>query len=110
MSGMAVSKLVGTDLTAVLPTTEMGLMGPEGAVNVLFKEEIEKAENPEAMREEKIRLYREQFANPYRAAEKGWVDVIIEPKEIRPFLITSLERLKGKEEIRPKRRHGTIPL
>jgi acetyl-CoA carboxylase carboxyltransferase component len=110
MSGMAVSKLVGTDLTAVLPTTEIGLMGPEGAVNVLFKEEIEKAENPEAMREEKIRLYREQFANPYRAAEKGWVDVIIEPKEIRPFLITSLERLRGKEEIRPKRRHGTIPL
>lgn len=110
MSGMAVSKLVGTDLTAVLPMAEIGLMGPEGAVNVLFKEEIEKAENPAAMREEKIRLYREQFANPYRAAEKGWVDAIIEPKEIRPFLITSLERLRGKEEIRPKRRHGTIPL
>jgi len=110
MSGMAVSKLVGTDFTAVLPTTEMGLMGPEGAANILFKEEIEKAENPGAMREEKIRLYREQFANPYRAAEKGWVDVIIEPIEIRPFLIASLERLRGKKEIRPKRRHGTIPL
>lgn len=110
MSGMAVSKLVGTDLTAVLPMTEMGLMGPDGAVNVLFKEEIEKAENPKAMREEKIRLYREEFANPYKAAGKGWVDMIIEPKEIRPFLITSLERLKGKEEIRPKRKHGTIPL
>ena len=110
MSGMAVSKLVGTDLTAVLPTTEMGLMGPEGAANVLFKEEIEKAENPKAMREEKMRLYREQFANPYRAAEKGWVDVIIEPREIRPFLITSFARLRGKKEIRPKRRHGTIPL
>ncbi len=110
MSGMAVSKLVGTDLTAVLPMTEMGLMGPDGAVNVLFKEEIEKAENPQAMRVEKIRLYREEFANPYKAAGKGWVDVIIEPKEIRPFLITSLERLKGKEEIRPKRKHGTIPL
>ena len=110
MSGMAVSKLVGTDLTAVLPTTEMGLMGPEGAVKVLFKEEIEKAGNPEAVREEKIRLYREQFANPYRAAEKGWVDVIIEPREIRPFLISSFERLRGKKEIRPKRRHGTIPL
>ena len=110
MSGMAVSKLVGTDLTAVLPMTEMGLMGPDGAVNVLFKEEIEKAENPQAMRVEKIRLYREEFANPYKAAGKGWVDVVIEPKEIRPFLITSLERLKGKEEIRPKRKHGTIPL
>ena len=110
MSGMAVSKLVGTDLTAVLPMTEMGLMGPDGAVNVLFKEEIEKAENPQAMRAEKIRLYREEFANPYKAAGKGWVDVIIEPKEVRPFLITSLERLRGKEEIRPKRKHGTIPL
>jgi acetyl-CoA carboxylase carboxyltransferase component len=110
MSGMAVSKLVGTDLTAVLPTTEMGLMGPDGAVNILFKEEIEKAENPKAMREEKIRLYRDQFANPYRAAEKGWVDAIIEAKEIRPFLITCFERIRGKEEIRPKRKHGTIPL
>ena len=110
MSGMSVSKLVGTDLTAVLPTTEIGLMGPDGAVNVLFKEEIEKAENPAAMREEKIRIYREEFANPYKAAGKGWVDAIIEPKEIRPFLITSLERLRGKEEIRPKRKHGTIPL
>ncbi|HAX98548.1 MAG TPA: methylmalonyl-CoA carboxyltransferase [Candidatus Atribacteria bacterium] len=110
MSGMGVSKLVGTDLTVILPITEMGLMGPEGGVNVLYKEEIEKAENPEKMREEKIRLYREQFANPYRAAEKGWVDAIIEPKEIRPFLISSLERLRGKEEIRPKKKHGTIPL
>ncbi len=110
MSGMSVSKLVGTDLTAVFPTTEMGLMGPDAAANVLFKEEIEKAENPAAMRAEKIRIYREEFANPYKAAGKGWVDMIIEPREIRSFLITSLQRLKGKEEIRPKRKHGTIPL
>jgi methylmalonyl-CoA decarboxylase subunit alpha len=110
MSGMAVSKLVGTDLTAVLPMTEMGLMGPDGAVNVLFKEEIEKADDPKAMRAEKIRLYREEFANPYKAAGKGWVDAIIEPKEMRPFLIASLERLRGKQEMRPKRKHGTIPL
>jgi len=110
MSGMSVSKLVGTDLTAVFPTTEIGLMGPDGAVNILFKEEIEKAENPAVMREEKIKIYREEFANPYKAAGKGWVDAIIEPRELRPFLITSLQRLKGKQEIRPKRKHGTIPL
>ena len=85
-------------------------MGPEGAANIIFREEIEKADNPEAVREEKIRLYREQFATPYVAAEKGWVDVIIEPREIRPFLITSFERLRGKKEIRPKKKHGTIPL
>lgn len=110
MSGMAASKLVGTDFTAVLPSAEIAIMGPEGAVNILFKDEIEKAENPKAIWEEKVRLYREQFANPYVAAEKGWIDIIIQPKEIRPFLITSLERLRGKEKARPKRKHGTIPL
>ncbi len=110
ISGMSVSKLVGTDLTAVLPTAEIAIMGPEGAANIIFKEEIEKAENPEAMREEKVKQYREQFANPYVAAEKGWIDVIIEPREIRPFLITSLERLRGKQESRPGKKHGTIPL
>jgi len=110
MSGMSVSKLVGTDLTAVLPSAEIAIMGPEGAANIIFKDEIEKAEDPEAMMEEKVRQYREQFANPYVAAEKGWIDVIIESKEIRPFLITSLERLKGKQEARPQKKHGTIPL
>ncbi len=110
ISGMSVSKLVGTDLTAGFPSAEIAIMQPEGAANIIFKEEIEKAENPEAMREEKVRQYREQFANPYVAAEKGWIDVIIEPREIRPFLITSLERLRGKQEGKPERKHGTIPL
>ena len=107
---MSASKLVGTDLTVALPTAEIALMGPEGAAQIIFKNEIEKAENPEVMRVEKIKQYREQFANPYVAAERGWIDTIIEPQKIRPFLITSLERIKGKEETRPRRRHGTIPL
>ena len=107
---MEVSKLVGTDLTAALPSAEIAIMGPEGAANIIFKDEIEKAENPEVAREEKVRLYREQFATPYVAAEKGWIDTIVEAKQIRPFLITSLERLSGKQEIRPKKKHGTIPL
>lgn len=110
MSGMAVSKLVGTDITAVLPSAEIAIMGPEGAANIIFREEIEKAVKPEATRREKVAQYREQFATPYVAAERGWIDVIIEPREIRPFLIRSLEMLEGKEEIRPAKKHGTIPL
>jgi len=110
MSGMAVSKLVGTDLTVVLPTAEIAIMGPEAAANIIFKDEIEKAEDPESVRKEKIKQYRQEFANPYYAAERGWVDAIIEPKRIRPFLIVSFERLKGKEETRPNKKHGTIPL
>jgi len=110
MSGMAVSKYVGTDITGVLPTAEVAIMGPEAAANVLYKKEIEEAENPSKMRQEKIAQYKRDFANPYVAAEAGWVDAIIEPRKIRPFLITNLERLKGKKELRPSKRHGTIPL
>lgn len=107
---MAVSKLVGTDLTAVLPTAEIAIMGPEAATNIIFKEEITRAENHAEMRKKKIEEYREKFANPYVAAEEGWIDAIIEPKRIRPFLIAALERLKGKKLIRPSKKHGTIPL
>ena len=110
MSGMAVSKLVGTDLTVVLPSAEIAVMGPEGAANIVFREEIERAKDPASLRAGRIRQYREEFANPYLAAEKGWVDAIIEPLKIRPFLITSLDRLQGKEEVRPAKKHGTIPL
>lgn len=110
MSGMSASKLVGTDVTVALPMAEIAIMGPAAAAQIIFKDEIEKAQNPEAMREEKIKQYREQLANPYVAAEKGWIDMIIEPQKIRPFLITSLERLQGKEKVRPRRKHGTIPL
>lgn len=110
MSGMSASKLVGTDLTVALPTAEIAIMGPGAAAQIIFKEEIEKAKDKKDMMNRKIEEYREKFANPYLAAEKGWLDAIIEPKKIRPFIITSLERLKGKMEIRPKKRHGTIPL
>jgi acetyl-CoA carboxylase carboxyltransferase component len=110
MSGMSASKLVGTDVTVALPMAEIAIMGPEGAAQIIFRDEIEKAENPEAARMEKIKQYREQLANPYVAAEKGWIDAIIEPAHIRPFLIKSLERLKGKQMLRPGKKHGTIPL
>jgi acetyl-CoA carboxylase carboxyltransferase component len=110
MSGMAVSKYVGTDVTGVLPTAEVAIMGPEAAVNILYKKEIDEAADAETMRKEKIEQYKREFANPYVAAEAGWVDAVIEPRKIRPFLITNLERLAGKKELRPAKRHGTIPL
>ena len=110
MSGMAVSKLVGTDLTVALPTAEIAIMGPEGAANIIFKEEIGEAENPAEMRRQKILEYREKFANPYVAAEEGWIEAIVEPAALRSFLIRAYERLRNKKEVRPPRRHGTIPL
>ena len=110
MSGMSASKLVGTDLTVALPTAEIAIMGPEAAAQIIFKEEIEKATDKKDMLNQKIQEYREKFANPYLAAEKGWLDAIIEPREIRPFLIKSLDRLSGKKVMRPYRKHGTIPL
>ncbi len=110
MSGMSASKLVGTDLTAALPTAEIAIMGPQAAAQIIFKEEVEKATDKKAVMNEKIQEYRKKFANPYLAAEKGWLDAIIEPKKIRPYLIRSLDQLTGKKVIRPHRRHGTMPL
>ncbi len=110
MSAMSASKLVGTDVTVALPTAEIAIMGPQAAAEVIFKDEIEKADDRETMRRQKVQDYRDTFANPYLAARSGWVDTIIEPKTIRPFLIRSLERLEGKTVIRPSRKHGTIPL
>jgi acetyl-CoA carboxylase carboxyltransferase component len=110
MSGMAVSKLVGTDFTVALTTAEIAIMGPEGAANIIFKDEIEKAPDPKAMRAEMVDRYRRQFANPYVAAEEGWIDQIIEPREMRSCLVGLFKQLKGKTELRPDKRHGTIPL
>ena len=110
MSGMAVSKLVGTDFTIALTTAEIAIMGPEAAANVIFKDEIAKAEDPKAMRIQKVNEYRQKFANPYVAAEEGWIDAIIEPKALRSYLVAAFDRLKGKVELRPAKKHGTIPL
>jgi acetyl-CoA carboxylase carboxyltransferase component len=105
-----VSKLVGTDFTIALTTAEIAIMGPEAAANIIFKDEISQAEDPKAMRIQKINEYRQKFANPYVAAEEGWIDAIIEPKVLRSYLVAAFERLKGKVELRPGKRHGTIPL
>ena len=85
-------------------------MGPEGAVNIVFRRELEDAEDADARRAELIADYRERFANPYAAAERGYVDEVIEPRLTRPILISALEVAKTKREPRPKRKHGNIPL
>lgn len=85
-------------------------MGPEGAVNIVFRKEIEAAEDPEARREELVQEYKEKFANPYIAAELGYIDDVIEPPETRPRVINGLETLLTKRESRPAKKHGNIPL
>jgi acetyl-CoA carboxylase carboxyltransferase component len=85
-------------------------MGPEGAVNIIFRKELEEADDPEARREELIADYKERFANPWSAAERGYVDEVIEPRRTRPVLIDALETTLTKREPRPRRKHGNIPL
>ena len=85
-------------------------MGPEGAVNIVFRGELAEADDPDARRAELIADYTERFANPYTAAERGYVDDVIEPRRTRPVLIDALETTLTKAEPRPKRKHGNIPL
>ncbi len=89
---------------------EIAVMGPEGAVNVIFRKEIEQAPDPEAKRAELIALYRERFASPYTAAARGFLDDVIEPRETRPRLINALEMLQNKRDSNPSKKHGNIPL
>jgi acetyl-CoA carboxylase carboxyltransferase component len=86
------------------------VMGPEGAVNIVFRNELEEASNPDDRREELVADYRKQFANPYVAAERGYVDEVIEPRRTRPVLIDALQTALTKREPRPRRKHGNIPL
>jgi len=104
------SKHIRGDFNFAWPTAEVAVMGPEGAVNIVFRRELEAADNPEARRAELIREYRERFANPYVAAERGYVDDVIEPRRTRPVLIDALETARSKRERRPSRKHGNIPL
>ncbi|HVM56972.1 MAG TPA: acyl-CoA carboxylase subunit beta [Gaiellaceae bacterium] len=104
------SKHVRADFNFAWPTAEVAVMGPEGAVNIVFRHELEAADDPEARRAELIADYKEQFANPYAAAERGYVDDVIEPRRTRPVLIDALETALTKAEPRPRRKHGNIPL
>jgi len=104
------SKHIRADFNFAWPTAEVAVMGPEGAVNIVFRRELEDAEDPAARRAELIAEYRERFANPYVAAERGYVDDVIEPRRTRAVLIDALETARSKRERRPPRKHGNIPL
>jgi methylmalonyl-CoA decarboxylase alpha subunit len=104
------SKHLGADIVYAYPTAEIAVMGPEGAAEIVFRKEIAKAEDPAAMREQKIAEYREKFANPYRAAVRGYVDDVIDPKFTRSKIITALRILETKREKLPPKKHGNIPL
>jgi propionyl-CoA carboxylase beta chain len=104
------SKSLRGDICYAWPTAEIAVMGPEGAVNIIYRDEIQKSPNPEETRQRLVQEYRDKFANPYVSAARGYIDDVIDPRETRPKIIRALEMLKGKEVINPPKRHGNIPL
>ena len=104
------SKHIRGDFNVAWPTAEIAVMGPKGAVEILFKKEIAESADPVAATEEKVAEYSGKFANPYVAASRGFVDDIIDPRDTRPRLINALESLQGKRDTNPPKKHGNIPL
>ncbi|HWR62054.1 MAG TPA: carboxyl transferase domain-containing protein [Clostridia bacterium] len=104
------SKDLGADMVFAWPMAEIAVMGPEGAANIIFKKDIEGAENPAQARTEKIQEYRDKFATPYIAASRGYVDAVIEPSETRQRLASAFEMLASKRENRPAKKHGNLPV
>ena len=103
------SRHLGADFVFAWPSAEIAVMGPEGAANIIFRREIMEAEDPDAMRQQKVQEYTNKFANPYIAAANGHVDAVISPEETREFLIHSIEVAQNKEEVRPTKKHGIPP-
>jgi propionyl-CoA carboxylase beta chain len=104
------SKHVRGDINYAWPTAEIAVMGVDGAVNIIFKDQIEKSADPEETRKRLVAEYTAKFANPYIAAGRGFIDDIIEPKDTRPKLIAALDMLKNKRDTNPPKKHGNIPL
>ena len=104
------SKDLGADVVLAWPSAEIAVMGPDGAANIIFKNDIQKSQNPTATRQEKIVEYTNEFATPYKAAERGFVDDIIEPSQTRLRLINAFEMLAAKSQKLPAKKHGNIPL
>jgi len=104
------SKQIRGDINFAWPTAEIAVMGPDGAVNIIFRKELEKSKNPEELREKLIKEYREKFANPYIAASYGYIDDVIEPRETRKKIISALKMLENKSAKLPPKKHGNIPL
>jgi propionyl-CoA carboxylase beta chain len=104
------SKHIRADVNYAWPSAEIAVMGPEGAVDIVYKHELDHAENREEMRQQKIEEFRERLANPYVAADRGFVDAVIQPRETRKKLIQALEMLETKRDKNPPKKHGNIPL
>jgi propionyl-CoA carboxylase beta chain len=104
------SKHIRGDMNFAWPTAEIAVMGAEGAVNIIFKEAIARAEDPVAERVRLVEAYESEFANPYVAASRGYVDDVIKPSETRPRLIAALDMLADKRDVNPPKKHGNIPL
>ena len=104
------SKHIRADINYAYPTAEIAVMGPEGAVNIVYHRELDKAKDREKLRQDKINEFREKFANPYIACEKGYLDEVIEPKYTRGKLIAALNMLENKSDQNPPKKHGNIPL
>jgi propionyl-CoA carboxylase beta chain len=104
------SKHIRTDLNYAFPTAEIAVMGPEGAVNILYKRELAQSASPEELRRQKVAEFREKLANPYVAAERGYVDEVIRPRRTRAKIATALRSLRTKRDTNPPKKHGNIPL
>jgi propionyl-CoA carboxylase beta chain len=104
------SKHSGADINYAWPTAEIAVMGPHGAINIIFRKEIAGAKDPKQKHSELVSEYRQKFASPYIAAQKGYIDEVIEPAETRPKLVSALESLATKREVRPSRKHSNLPL
>jgi len=104
------SKHIRGDISYAWPTAEIAVMGPDGAVNIIFRRQIAEAADPEAERARLVQEYRDTFANPFVAAERGYIDDVIVPHETRPRLIEALQMLQNKRDSNPPKKHGNIPL
>ena len=104
------SKHIRGDVNFAWPTAEVAVMGPDGAVNIIYRREIAQSEDPVRRKEELVADYREKFANPYVAAARGYIDDVIEPRETRSRLINALEMLNNKRDSNPAKKHGNMPL
>lgn len=104
------SKHIRTDLNLAWPTAEIAVMGPEGAVNILYKRDLDKSNDPVELRSQRVKEFRERLANPFVAAAQGFIDEVIEPRMTRSRLIAGLRSLEGKRDKNPPKKHGNIPL
>jgi propionyl-CoA carboxylase beta chain len=104
------SKHLGADMNVAWPTAQIAVMGAQGAVNILYRNDIGNADDPEAKRAELITAYEDHLANPYLAAERGYVDAVIQPHETRTEIVRALRILRSKRETLPPKKHGNIPL